>query len=147
MRISCRIGRSFGALVASSLLAAPVSRAVAQETPNAAPSPQVIFSAPLPEFPGHKLVVLALKWEPDSQSSLPHRHPGSVFVYVTQGVANLGMEGQQRQRVPAGAGFFEPMGALHTVAESASPGEPAAAIAVMIVPDGAPLVLPKEQRP
>jgi quercetin dioxygenase-like cupin family protein len=140
---SHRIGRSCGALVAASLLAATVLRAGAQDSAGTAPAPQVIFSAPLPELPGQKLVVLALKWEPNSgQSSVPHRHPGSVFVYVTQGAANLRMEGQPMQRVPGGAGFFEPKGALHTVAESASSVEPAAAIAVMIVPDGAPLVLP-----
>jgi hypothetical protein len=53
----------------------------------------------------------------------------------------LGIEGQPVQEVAAGEGFFEPVGALHTVMESASPTNPATAIAVMIVPEGAPLVI------
>jgi hypothetical protein len=40
-----------------------------------------------------------------------------------------------------GESFFEPPGALHTVAESASATELAEGIAVMIVPDGAPLAI------
>jgi quercetin dioxygenase-like cupin family protein len=44
--------------------------------------------------------------------------------------------------VKAGQSFFETPGVLHTVMESADSTKPAAAIAVMIVPDGAPLTLP-----
>ena len=69
-----------------------------------------------------------------------HRHPGSVYVYVTQGTARLGIEGQPVKEVHVGESFFEPPGVLHTVAESASTTESASAIAVMIVPEGAPLV-------
>jgi hypothetical protein len=36
-----------------------------------------------------------------------------------------------------GESFFEPLGALHTIAENASATKPASAIAVLIVPDGA----------
>jgi hypothetical protein len=50
-----------------------------------------------------------------------------------------------RKEAKAGESFFEPPGALHTVAESAHATENAAAIAVMIVPEGSPLVLPAEQ--
>jgi quercetin dioxygenase-like cupin family protein len=65
-----------------------------------------------------------------------------VYVFVTEGTARLGIEGQPVQEVHAGEGFFEPVGAVHTVSESASATEPASGIAVMIVPDGSPLVLP-----
>ena len=71
-----------------------------------------------------------------------HRHPGSVYVYVTEGKARLGVEGQPVQEVAAGGSFFEAPNALHTVNESASSTETASAIAVMIVPEGSPLVLP-----
>jgi quercetin dioxygenase-like cupin family protein len=91
-------------------------------------------------------VVVRLTLPPKAMGH-PHRHPGSVYVYVTQGTARLGIEGQPVQVVHAGESFFEPAGAVHTVAESASPTEPATAIAVMIVPDGAPLATPAEAHP
>jgi quercetin dioxygenase-like cupin family protein len=108
---------------------------------QAAAAPGVIFSSLLPEIPGKRLVAVALQFDPKSQRHmLPHRHPGSVYVYVTQGAVKLGIEGQPVQLVHAGESFFEPVGALHTIAENASSTEPAAAIAVLIVPDGAPLL-------
>ena len=110
----------------------------------AAPAPSVIFSSALKDVPGTKLVVVSLKLEPAGKSPPhPHHHPGSVYVYVTQGVARLGLKGQPVQIVHAGESFFEAPGAVHTIAESASDKEPAFAIAVMLVPDGAPLVTPE----
>lgn len=100
-----------------------------------------IFSTPLQDVPGKQLVVVSLEFKPKgSQPATPHRHPGSVYVYVTRGTARLGIEGQPVQEVHTGQSFFEPPGALHTVAESASATEPVEAIAVMIVPQGAPLL-------
>jgi quercetin dioxygenase-like cupin family protein len=108
-----------------------------------ASAPTELFRAALPDMPGKQLVVVSLHFRPGNSPKAPaHQHPGSVFVYVTQGEARLGVEGQVPQVVPAGKGFFEPVGAIHNVSESASPTEPADGIAVMIVPDGAPLVSP-----
>ncbi len=102
-----------------------------------------LFRAALPDMPGKQLVVVPLHFRPGNSPKAPaHQHPGSVFVYVTQGEARLGVEGQVPQVVPAGKGFFEPVGSIHNVSESASPTEPAEGIAIMIVPDGAPLVSP-----
>jgi quercetin dioxygenase-like cupin family protein len=113
--------------------------------------PGTIFARELADVPGKNLVVVALEFPPKSpeQSKAPqryigHRHPGSVYVYVTKGAVRLGIEGQPVQVVHAGQSFFEPVGALHTVAESASATEPASAIAVLIVPDGAPILTPVE---
>jgi len=101
----------------------------------------VIFSAPLEDVPGKELVVVGLEFKPKGkQPAVAHRHPGSVYVYVTRGTARLGIEGQPVQVVHTGESFFEPPGALHTVAESASETESVTAIAVMIVPKGAPLL-------
>jgi quercetin dioxygenase-like cupin family protein len=115
--------------------------ASAQDTKPTPAASRVLFSTALPDVPGKSLVVVPLKWGPNTkQTRVDHRHPGSVYVYVTEGTVRLGIEGQPVREVRAGESFFEPPGALHTVAESASATEPAAAIAVMIVPDGAPLV-------
>lgn len=103
--------------------------------------PPVLFTAALQDAPGKQLVVVGLELKPKGkQAAMPHRHPGSVYVYVTRGTARLGLEGQPVHEVHTGESFFEPPGALHTIAESASDTESAAAIAVMIVPAGAPLV-------
>jgi quercetin dioxygenase-like cupin family protein len=110
----------------------------------AAPAPSVIFSGALKEVPGTKLIVVSLKLEPAGKSPPhPHHHPGSVYVYVTRGVARLGLKGQPVRIVHAGESFFEAPGSVHTVGESASSTQPAYAIAVMLVPDGAPLVTPE----
>jgi len=58
----------------------------------------------------------------------------------------LGVEGQPAQVVKAGGSFFEAVGAHHIISENASATEPARAIAVMIVPDGAPLVTRDEAK-
>jgi quercetin dioxygenase-like cupin family protein len=122
--------------------------AVAQPPASApAGTPPTLFSAPLAEAPGKNLVVVELNFAPNAKApSTPeqhppgHRHPGSVYVYVTQGAVRLGVEGQPVQVVKAGGSFFETVGAHHIISENASATEPARAIAVMIVPDGAPLV-------
>jgi quercetin dioxygenase-like cupin family protein len=74
-----------------------------------------------------------------------HHHPGSVYVYVTQGAVRIGVEGQPVQVVQEGESFFEAVGAHHIINENASATEPARAIAVMIVPDGEPLVTPDQE--
>ena len=116
-----------------------------REAPVFAP-PTVIFRTALMDVPGKQLAVVALTLPPKgARPNWPHRHPGSVYVYVTQGTARLGLDGQPVREVHAGESFFEPPGALHTVAESASASEPALAIAVSIVPDGAPLTKAEKQ--
>jgi quercetin dioxygenase-like cupin family protein len=109
--------------------------------------PPTLFSAPLADAPGKNLVVVELRFPPNAkapstpeQHPLGHRHPGSVYVYVTEGTVRLGVEGQPVQVVKAGGSFFEAVGAHHIISENASATEPARAIAVMIVPDGASLV-------
>ena len=110
---------------------------------KAATQKGVLFSTPLQDVPGKNLVVVHLEFGPTQQHSrVDHRHPGSVYVYVTQGTMRLGIEGEPVREVHTGESFFEPPGALHTVAESASATESAEAIAVMIVTDGAPLTTP-----
>ena len=132
-----------GLALASLVFAAPTRAADSAPPQRAAIQP--LLSTELPDVAGKRLVVVPLKLMPPTGRPNPgHRHPGSVYVYVTQGVARLGVAGQPVQVVHAGESFFEAPGALHNVAESASATEPALAIAVMIVPDGAPLVLPAD---
>ena len=119
----------------------------AQEAAQPARERPVLFSAPLPDVPGHNLVVVELAFAPNANPPSTaehhppgHKHPGSVYVHVIEGSVRLAIEGQPVQVVPAGGSFFEPPGAVHTINENASATEPAKAIAIMIVPEGEPLV-------
>lgn len=116
-----------------------------------AKQPGVIFARELADVPGKNMVVVKLDFPPNPPKAqkaprqyIGHRHPGSTYVYVLKGAVRLGIDGQPVQVVHAGESFFEPVGALHTVAENASATEPAAAIAVLVVPDGAAILTPVE---
>jgi quercetin dioxygenase-like cupin family protein len=118
-----------------------------QQAPRA--GPPILMQAPLADAPGKNLVVVELNFPPNpnppstAENHPPgHRHPGSVYVYVTEGAVRLAVEGGPVQVVAAGQSFFEAVGAHHIIAENASATEPARAIAVMIVPEGAPLTTP-----
>ena len=138
---ACRFHRVVACVVALCLLSGAVVHADGQRKPaQDRGNPGVLFSTLLPELPGKRLVAANLEFDPKLPRPFKaHRHPGSVYVYVTKGTVRFGIEGQPVQLVHAGESFFEPAGALHTVAENASATEAASAIAVLIVPDGAPL--------
>jgi quercetin dioxygenase-like cupin family protein len=140
------VGGSYGRVlvVAAAALTLAGSAVAQQNAPGRVPP--TLFSGPLAEAPGHSLVVVELNFPPNAAAPstserhpLGHRHPGSVYVYVTQGAVRLGIEGQPVQVVRAGEIFFEPVGAHHIVSENASTTEPARALAFMIVPEGQPL--------
>src|SRR5262245_3145690 len=92
-----------------------VSGVTAQAPSGArAAGPQELFRTALPDMPGKQLVVVALTIAPrsaDQPASPGHRHPGSVYVYVTEGTARFGVEGQPVKEVKTGESFFEPPGA------------------------------------
>jgi mannose-6-phosphate isomerase-like protein (cupin superfamily) len=152
VRIDALFARLLGPCAVAITMTIVVSAAAQQSASPPANVPPPLFSAPLAEAPGHSLVVVELKYTPNAAppSTLErhrrgHHHPGSVYVYVTQGAVRLGVEGQPVQVVRAGESFFEPVGAHHIINENASATDPARAIAVMIVPDGKPLVTPDEE--
>ena len=141
--------RSILAASATAFFIAAGAPLAAQESVPPRAGPPVLLSAPLVDAPGKNLVVVELNFPPNpNPASTPehhprgHHHPGSVYVYVTDGAVRLGVEGQPVQVVEAGDSFFEAVGAHHIITENASATEPARAIAVMIVPEGEPLVTP-----
>ena len=139
----CSLGRVVAIAVAALTLA---GSAIGQQNAAGRSPPATLFSGVLAEAPGHNVVVVELNFPPNASAPstsdrhpLGHRHPGSVYVYVTQGAVRLGIEGEPVQVVQAGQIFFEPVGAHHIVNENTSSTEPARAIAFMIVPEGLPL--------
>ena len=113
-----------------------------------AKEPGVIFAHDLIDVPGKNLVVVKLEIPPKSsqrpEHSSAHRHPGSVYVYVTAGTVRFGIQGQPVQLLHTGESAFEPVGAVHTILENTSTTKPATVLAVLIVPDGAPILTPVE---
>jgi quercetin dioxygenase-like cupin family protein len=134
--MSLRAILEFALCLVLSLIGAAVEAAPA--APRAAPSgpPPPLFSELLPNLPGQRLRADRLTL--GDASIPPHRHSGSVYIYVLEGAALLQIEGGPETIVRAGESFFEPAGALHALAKSAEPGVPAVALAISIGPDGEP---------
>ena len=112
--------------------------------------PHVLFAHELEDVPNRNIVVSLLDFPaaPAKGATAPpcsvHRHAGPAYVYVLKGTMRLGIGGQPVQTLHAGQSFYEPAGALHTVAENASTREPASALAVLILPRGAPILTPEK---
>jgi quercetin dioxygenase-like cupin family protein len=64
----------------------------------------------------------AMRFFPGTSTPV-HSHPGIVLAYVLEGRVRFAIDEQPERIVPAGATFFEPLGALHTTSGSASAGE------------------------
>jgi hypothetical protein len=94
---------------------------------------------------GFEVVLLELI-NPPSQLGLGpattpgHKHPGPVLAYVLEGQMRFAINNEPVRAVPAGSTFFEPAGAVHTGAGSASAETRARALVFMVVPKGDPLV-------
>lgn len=76
------------------------------------------------------------------QHSTAHRHPGFVLGYVIEGELRFQVAGQSERIVRSGETFWEPPGAVHRVAESASPDRPVRFLAIVIADSGKALVEP-----
>ena len=110
---------------------------------SAKSEPGVLFSTLLPDLPGKRLVAVNLEFDPKAPRHFKaHRHPGSVYVYITRGTVRLGIEGQTARLVHTGESFFELPGSEHLVSENASATQSASLLAVFVADDGAKLTTP-----
>jgi quercetin dioxygenase-like cupin family protein len=69
-----------------------------------------------------------------------HVHPCTVIGYVASGEAELEIEGQPVQRLPAGAAFHEPAGQVIARFDNASATEPMTFIASYLLSADEPLI-------
>ncbi len=76
-------------------------------------------------------------------STDPHRHPGTVLVYVLEGEVESAVDDGEAQTFKAGESWIESPGALHRVSRNTSE-KVAKLLAVLIHSEGDGLVLPKE---
>ena len=100
---------------------------------------KVVSSEKLPNVPGKSITAVVVTFPPGAKST-PHRHAGSVLVYVLSGeVRSENSATGPAQVYKAGETFFEPAGSTHLVSENASATEPATILAVFVADDGATL--------
>ena len=79
---------------------------------------------------------IRVDYEPGGFTRGTHRHPAGAYVYVIDGSVMFGLEGREPVELKAGASFYEPPGALHSVSRNASEELPASLIAFFVLGEG-----------
>lgn len=102
------------------------------------PAARVVSSEPLAHVPGKRVTVAIVDFPPRSISP-PHRHGGSVTVFVLSGTIRSQLEQGPIDTFRAGGTFFEPLGIIHTLSENPSDTEAAQVLAIFVHDEGATL--------
>ncbi len=89
--------------------------------------------------PGREAVIVHVEIAPGASVGR-HTHPGEEISYITDGEADLLIEGRPARRVKAGDGFVVPAGAVHDAHNTGS--VPLKLVAVYLVEKGKPLSTP-----
>ncbi|MFB4305418.1 cupin domain-containing protein [Actinomadura sp. GTD37] len=78
---------------------------------------------------------------PGDPGAPPHRHPGPVFGYVTQGEILFELEGQAPRVIKAGDSVFEPGGdVIHIQGANNLPDAQSQLVVTMFAPPGTPIL-------
>jgi quercetin dioxygenase-like cupin family protein len=78
---------------------------------------------------------------PGDSGAPPHRHPGPIFGYVTQGEILFELEGQPHRVLKAGDAVFEPGGdVIHYQGANNLLDAPSQLVVTMFAPPGAPVL-------
>lgn len=102
------------------------------------PAARVVSSEPLAHVPGKRVTVAIVDFPPGSFSP-PHRHGGSVTVFVLKGAIRSQLGDGPIETFPVGGTFFEPLGIIHTLSENMSDSESAQVLAIFVHDEGATL--------
>jgi quercetin dioxygenase-like cupin family protein len=126
-----------------------VAALLALVAPTAAPAVEIVpvMSQLVPNLPGKRMTVITVSYRP-GETSLPHRHAPSGFLYarVLSGQIRSEVHGQGPARVYGpGEGWTEGPDAHHLVSENASATEPATLLVVFVADDGAVLTRPEQR--
>ncbi|MFD7878300.1 cupin domain-containing protein [Streptomyces sp. NPDC059766] len=79
--------------------------------------------------------------QPGDPGAPPHRHPGPLFGYVTQGEILFELEGQPPRVLKAGDAVFEPGGdVIHYQGGNNLPDAQSQLVVTMFAPAGAPVL-------
>ena len=109
---------------------------------NAGVTIDPVLGAKLDETAGKHASMVVVTLAPGAASD-PHRHPGSVLVYVLEGEVESALDDGEPQTYKAGEGWSEHVGALHRVSRNRT-DKPAKLLAVLLHDEGDPLQLPPE---
>ena len=102
------------------------------------PAARIVSSEPLAHVPGKRVTVAIVDFPPSSISP-PHRHGGSVTVFVLKGTIRSQLGQGPIETFPPGGTFFEPLGIIHTLSENVSDTESAQVLAIFVHAEGATL--------
>ncbi|MBB3260873.1 quercetin dioxygenase-like cupin family protein [Paraburkholderia bannensis] len=100
-----------------------------------------VLKQAIAEAPGKNVLIATVTFAP-GQASQPHRHPGSIFAYVTQGHIESQLEGSPARVYGPGEAWYEPPGAHHIVARNASKTEAAQILVFAIAGEHDPIKTP-----
>ncbi len=89
-----------------------------------------LLGADVKELDGKRASLVRVTFEPGAASA-PHRHPGTVIVYVLEGEIQSALNDEKAVTYRAGESWSEPVGTLHRVAVNAT-DKPAVLLAVLL---------------
>ncbi|MFS4091513.1 cupin domain-containing protein [Streptomyces sp. AF1A] len=108
--------------------------------------PGVEVIATLPEATagmpaGSEARTVRVTLSPGDPGAPPHRHPGPLFGYVTQGEILFELEGQPPRVLKAGDAVFEPGGdVIHYLGANNLPDAQSELVVTMFAPPGTPVL-------
>lgn len=100
-----------------------------------------LLTKDIPEFQGKEVTMLTVSYAP-GQASAAHRHHAHVFVYVLEGVMEMGAAGGEVKKIGPGETFYEKPSDIHAVSRNASATKPAKILVVMLKDKGKPVTEP-----
>ncbi|HEY3741329.1 MAG TPA: cupin domain-containing protein [Bryobacteraceae bacterium] len=95
-------------------------------------------------IPGKEGVMLTVEYAP-GQSSAPHRHNASTFVYVLEGSVVMQVKGGKPLTLGPGETFYESPEDIHVVSKNASSTKPAKILVFFVKDKGAPGSVPVKE--
>ncbi|MFL9879636.1 cupin domain-containing protein [Herbaspirillum rhizosphaerae] len=96
------------------------------------------------DAPGKSGVMAVVAYGP-GESSVAHRHPGSIFAYVLEGEVVSQLQGGATVTYKAGESWYEAPNTPHLVSRNPSATKPAKLLVWSLVQDGQPLTVPLEK--
>ena len=101
----------------------------------------VLMKQRLADMTGKEATVQTVDYAPGA-ASIPHHHPGSVFVYVLEGAVVTQVEGENPMTYKKGQSWYESPKKPHIVSKNASKAEPAKMLVFLLSQEGESLFVP-----
>lgn len=114
------------------------------ETSSASVDRQMLYQAPLPNFPDQMVTALTIEIAPGAVVG-PHHHGGFVYVYLLEGRIRTQMENEVAVEYVAGQSWIENQDALHSHTSNPSTTEPAKFLAVVYSAVSAQITKPAKE--